>query len=149
MGNDVFQMVGDCYVKEYMNGEAVVGPLPTGWTVAPSDEGAFAQIPRYKNSETGELTTDDPRLGGSLEDWEVTGTLFDDGASAIYQRLRHQPQIVKGVRERRTQESTDLKRPLSKQRRNKTTGEEVLGDPRITINSLKERGVDVQHITLI
>lgn len=132
-----------------MNGEAVVGRLPAPWTAAPSDEGALAQIPRYKNSETGELSTDDPRLDGLLDDWKVSGAVFDDGASAIYQRLRHQPQIVKGVRERRIQETAGRRRHLFKQYRNTVTGEEVLGDPRLSIDSLERRGVDVRHITLV
>lgn len=149
MGNNAFQMVGDCYVEGYMNGEAIVQRLPAPWSVAESDEGAFAQIPRYKNSETGELSTDDPRLDSLLDDWEVAGAVFDDGASAIYRRLRHQPQIVKGVRDRRIQETTERRKRLFKQYRNRVTGEEVLGDPRLTITSLERRGVNVQHITLV
>ena len=132
-----------------MNGEAIVQRLPAPWSVAESDEGAFAQIPRYKNSETGELSTDDPRLDSLLDDWEVAGAVFDDGASAIYRRLRHQPQIVKGVRDRRIQETTERRKRLFKQYRNRVTGEEVLGDPRLTITSLERRGVNVQHITLV
>ena len=130
-----------------MNGEAVLGRLPAPWTVAPSDEGALAQIPRYKNSETGELSTDDPRLDGLLDDWVMVGDMFDDGASAIYQRLRHQPQIVKGVRERRTRKIE--RRYLFRRYRNRVTGEEVLGDPRLSIERLRTRGVNVQHITLV
>lgn len=147
-GNDTFEMVGDCYVEGHMNGEAILGQLPAPWTAAPSDEGVLAQIPRYKNTETGELSTDDPRLDGSIDDdWEVAGVVFDDGASAIYQRLRHQPQIIKGVRDRRIQETGG--RHLVRGYRNRGTGEEVLGDPRLSMDSLEQRGVDVRNITLV
>ena len=67
MGNNTFQMVGDCYIDGYMNGEAVFGRLPVPWTAPPSDEGALVQIPCYKNSETGEPSNDNPRLDGSLD----------------------------------------------------------------------------------
>ena len=139
-------MVGDCYLERHMNGEAILGQLPAPWTAAPSDESSLARIPRYKNTETGELATDDPRLGGSLEDWVVTGAVFDDGASAIYQRLRHQPQ-AKRVRERRIQEVGGGH--LVRGYRNRGTGEEVLGDPRLSIDSLGRRGVNVRHIILV
>lgn len=65
-----FIVIGECYVHEIMNGEALLGPLPGNWRcVQPYYESAELYNDAYINREMGVCQKEDPRLGPLPEDW--------------------------------------------------------------------------------
>ncbi|KAK5406882.1 hypothetical protein LTR06_008377 [Exophiala xenobiotica] len=65
-----FQIVGEAYCDGFMNCEALLGPLPTGVQVMPElDFEAGVGYWAYRNTATGEMQVEDPRLGPLPEGW--------------------------------------------------------------------------------
>ncbi|KAK8120375.1 hypothetical protein PG999_004495 [Apiospora kogelbergensis] len=120
---DTFRVVGPVYVGGIMNGEVLLGQIPDPWRVMHDPdyqyrkEGIF-----YKNTETGEVVTTDPRLDQVPlpSEWEAVAWVRKAIDPAICCRFK-----------------------------NKVTGELINYDPRMTSEALRERGVDVQEIILI
>lgn len=70
-GGRSFKIVGPCLLHGVMDGEAILGVLPHPWTVEFYRDGMGVAVRHFRNVETGQLTTEDPRLGGRLPDgWE-------------------------------------------------------------------------------
>ncbi|EEU33466.1 uncharacterized protein NECHADRAFT_98482 [Fusarium vanettenii 77-13-4] len=117
-----FQVLGPCFVHGIMDGEALLGPLPSGWTVKASYGEDGLLRPVYHNSHTDTACVDDPRLDSRAlpshwEPIEWTRTRDDPIACTKY--------------------------------RNGTTGEEINCDPRLLPDALSARGVRCEAIDLI
>ncbi|CAN9214094.1 unnamed protein product [Alternaria alternata] len=66
--NGAYIVIGQCYVQGLMDGEALLGDLPTSWTVQQHrNDGAV--VFEYYNSDTTCLTSEDPRLPPLDEGW--------------------------------------------------------------------------------
>lgn len=116
-----YLIVGECCVYGLHDATSLLGPLPRPWTLQVfEDTTGSLCIYRYFNSDTGELSDNDPRLGPLPEHWEkldVERTADDPG---IFQKFR-----------------------------NKVTGEIMNSDPRLLPEALRERGVNLQTFTLM
>jgi hypothetical protein len=109
-------------VHGLMNAEALLGPLPSPWTVLRNMDSRGISRVGFFNPETKEKASieDDPRLGEMPPEWE---------------RLEVIP---------------SLDDPYYIQRcRNKITGEEINSDPRLLPEALEKRGVKLQTFRLV
>ncbi|KAI8627852.1 heterokaryon incompatibility protein-domain-containing protein [Xylariaceae sp. FL1651] len=119
---DRFTVVGQCYIHGIMQGEALLGPLPTPWSVKVKLEGDVKYRPRYFNTETNLEVKEDPRLTAIpvAPEWEQIRHPWtrDDPLNVVIYR-------------------------------NHSTGEEINCDPRMLPDALTARGVKVETISLI
>ncbi|CAO2653288.1 Nn.00g026990.m01.CDS01 [Neocucurbitaria sp. VM-36] len=117
-----FLVVGDCYIPDFNDAKALLGPLPEPWSVQLRQNGdnRSSFLPQFFNSETQNLSEEDPRLGKLPYDWEKfdRGWEYGDPENAQWYR-------------------------------NTTTGEIINSDPRMSPEALEARGAKVQTITLI
>jgi hypothetical protein len=115
-----YQVVGECYVHGYMNGEALLGPLPTHYErvaqVAPDSGLEFAA---YVNRRTEEVHVQDPRLSSLPKTWRF-----------------------------KSHDKEHLYSWIVNDETGEGYGDPGL-DPRLTPKALKERGVDLKEFTLI
>ncbi|KAI0973430.1 heterokaryon incompatibility protein-domain-containing protein [Xylaria arbuscula] len=65
-----FRIMGPCHVHGIMDGEAILGVLPHPWTVEFYRDDMGVSVQHFRNRETGQLTTDDPRLNRLPDFWE-------------------------------------------------------------------------------
>ena len=64
------KIIGQCYVHGIMEGEALLGPLPSGWRRAVAFSKQYGgSWPVFVHNETGQLMTEDPRLGDLPPGW--------------------------------------------------------------------------------
>ncbi|KAK7957721.1 HET-domain-containing protein [Apiospora saccharicola] len=123
MEGHTYRLVGPVYVSGLMDGEALLGELPDTWRILYDTFHRYAdEGVLYKNLETGSLVKTDPRLESIPlpEEWEPVAWTRKEIDPAICCRFK-----------------------------NKATGELINYDPRMTGKALKERGVDIQEITLV
>ena len=121
-GEEYFEVVGECYLYGIMDGESILGPLPTSWQVQPHSgiEGSVFEM-RFKNMNTDvDFQEEDPRLGSLPEDWERVS----------HDRTTDEPVVVAIFR-------------------NKSTGDIMNSDPRMLPDALKARGVNLEKFKLI
>lgn len=79
------KIVGQCYVHGIMEGEALLGPLPNGWRKANEYSRQYGgNWPVIVHNETGQLMTEDPRLGNLPPGW--TRETWDDDPYVRYVR---------------------------------------------------------------
>lgn len=116
---DYYRLVGECYVAGLMDGQAFLGSLPGSWK--------FGQVNKSRNrvyvDGSGKSTLIDPRLGELSQGWEIRypgGTEADDQGT-----------------------TTDF------EFENKASREVTWADPRLTKDSLVERGLDTKEFILI
>ncbi|MDI1490377.1 MAG: hypothetical protein OHK93_001579 [Ramalina farinacea] len=65
------EIFGKCYVHGIMEGESLLGPLPNGWRRANKYSRQHgADWPVFVHNETGQLMTEDPRLGDLPPGWK-------------------------------------------------------------------------------
>ena len=117
-----FLVVGDCYIPEFNDAKALLGPLPESWSVQVRGRSDDRQgyFPHFFDSEGQSLSEKDPRLGNLPHNWERFNRDWEYGD------------------------------PLNAQwYKNTITGEIINSDPRMSPEALKARGVKVQTITLI
>lgn len=122
VGDDRFKVIGGCYLHGFMDGEALLGPLPANYSVTMHQRihGGGRFRPLYKDANTGQESYDDPRLGAVDQQYMrvMTQITADD------------PQLVDFFR-------------------NTQTGEIISWDPRMTKEALEQRGVQFQDIRLV
>lgn len=116
-----FKLVGECYVHGMCDGSALLGHLPKPWVVMVQhgSHGIHSDY-RFKNTETGELSTEDPRAGPLPKGWEK----LDD-----VERTSDDPELFKRFR-------------------NTVTGKVMNSDPRLEPEALRARGVDLKEYIL-
>jgi len=114
--------VGSGYMHGFMDGEALLGPLPPPFSVQIKrdvEDSSGYENPHYLNAETGEITTKDPRLGPVPAGWE----------ELVLDRTPDDPRIIARFR-------------------NTITGEVINSDPRLFPAALEERGVKLETFSL-
>ena len=115
-----FKIIGPCLIHGLMDAEALLGPLPKPWIVEfYRDNLGYARL-HFRNTETKDLTVEDPRLGPLTPEWErfdQDRTLDDPRWFAYY--------------------------------RNKATGEIMNSDPRMLPEELKKRNVNLEMFCLV
>lgn len=110
------RIIGWAYVHGLMDGEALLGALPQGWHVEQHFKDRRS-FPQYFNDWSEYRFRDDPRLGSIPDEWE-----------RIDREATRDDPIVVGFF------------------RNKSTGEVIIYDPRMTREKLEERGVKLEEI---
>ncbi|KAK0648465.1 heterokaryon incompatibility protein-domain-containing protein [Cercophora newfieldiana] len=117
----LFAFVAGAFVYGLHNAIAILGPLPSPWTVQMFDNPrAEAKVFRYFNAETMELSDEDPRLEELDPKWE---------------RVSTEP--------RTGDDPTTFQRFV-----NRETGEMITHDPRLDRDALIARGTDITTFTL-
>jgi hypothetical protein len=78
-GNGGYRVVGECFIHDLMNGEALLGPLPEGYQrIRKLDRTTGFYYTAYQDNRTGDIQDEDPRFG--LLQSEVR----EDGVRRIY-----------------------------------------------------------------
>jgi len=116
----VYNVVGECYIHGIMDGESLLGPLPSAWGICPARNSNGIYVPKYWNFEIDAMTSEDPRLGELPPEWE-------------------------SIKQQRTPDDPLLFAP----HRHKLTGEIINSDPRMLPEALRARGVDLQILRLV
>ncbi len=67
-----YSVIGVCYVHGFMDGAALLGPLPRMWKhVSRYDTVALGYWDAFINQETGETQVEDPRMGPLPTGWQI------------------------------------------------------------------------------
>lgn len=118
-----YKIIGDIYVHGMMDGEGLIGPIPSQWKVkvVRGIDGGWQRL--FQHKETKARTMEDPRLIGIplLPDWVP----MQDS-----EKTRYDPRVCAKFY-------------------NKQTGEFITSDPRLSYEALLTRGVQLQIITLV
>ncbi|OBT80261.1 hypothetical protein VF21_00609 [Pseudogymnoascus sp. 05NY08] len=119
-GNDSYVVVTGAMIPGLCNSASILGQLPHPWKIQLVDQlGHPEPQPHYINSETGVTTREDPRLGSLPPDWiRVQG-----------EWQTSQPIFVDHFQ-------------------NVMTGQVVHWDPRLDVDSLRDRGVAIKTFLL-
>ncbi|EXL76500.1 hypothetical protein FOPG_08773 [Fusarium oxysporum f. sp. conglutinans race 2 54008] len=118
-GEGKFLVVGQCFVPGLMDAEAILGPLPQGWTIQMRHSYNGREATWFINTLSGLETIEDPRLPILPPDWEV-------------------------IHRRSGPDDPDFLRNF----RNNVTGEVINHDPRV-LPMLKSRDIPLRKIQLI
>lgn len=121
-----FRVIGPCYVPGIMDAEALLGPLPSGWSAREEYVQGAEMVTIFKNGDT--RTQKDPRLPPLLPAWRY-----------IYGN-HNPPQEV---------EPEKLEEMARQWFKNVETGEATYSDPRLTPELLRERGVAIEELILV
>lgn len=118
--SEKYQVIGLHYVHGLVNSEGLLGPIPHPWTVQAcwSSDSRFYET--FTNSVTGEIQSEDPRLGSLPMSWRRLGDV--DPVTNI-------PRASVFVDER--------------------TGDQVTLDPRLTPGWLGNRDVKLRKFQLV
>jgi hypothetical protein len=78
--NGRYQVIGECFIHDLMDSEALLGPRPEHYQqrVRKLPEGAQMYYEAYRDNQTGQIQDEDPRLGS------LPSRLRDDGVRQIY-----------------------------------------------------------------
>ncbi|CZS85854.1 unnamed protein product [Fusarium graminearum] len=114
--------LGDCFVHGIMNGEALLGPLPSNYSAQQRAGPDGVNRTKFLNNDTGEHTIGDPRL---VPIPFPDGWLFHEWGMEV--------------------DDPDYCPVFS----NREIGKVVAYDPRMTMCALIERGVNIQIVNLI
>jgi hypothetical protein len=114
-----YSFIGNSVVNGLEDGKELLGPLPDGWILVINWE--YGQFnPVFKNTETNECFYEDPRLVDMDDDWECINEEAMKSSMYAVRRYKH-----------------------------KVTGETCVGDPRMTPDALRARGVPIETISLV
>ncbi|WYZ35468.1 hypothetical protein EsH8_X_000115 [Colletotrichum jinshuiense] len=116
-----FTLVGDAFVYGLHDATALLGPLPSPWRVQVfEDDAGYLTTYRFFNSQSNELSDEDPRLG-PLEQWtRVSSPPRTAEDPVIFQCFQHNH-----------------------------TGEIIKNDPRLDPEALTKRGLNVDTFCLV
>jgi hypothetical protein len=63
-GNGRYRVVGECFIHDLMNGEALLGPLPEGYRrIKKLDRTVGVYYEAFQDKRTGDIQYEDPRFG--------------------------------------------------------------------------------------
>ncbi|KAI0435782.1 hypothetical protein F4803DRAFT_557643 [Xylaria telfairii] len=130
--DDTYQVVGECVIPGLEDSIRLLGPLPRPWVVKVTHGTADEDVVCYQNTETGDITDNDPRLTAPTGDgqWEWEPLQGDEMASSST--------------------GSDDDPPFTGQRfRHKATGQVVGYDPRLEPEAIEARGVRLKTLTLV
>lgn len=115
-----YTVIGESFVYGLNDANALLGPLPDGWTVqAFTDASGFTYNHRFVHARTGVISDDDPRLK-PLTGWER-------------------------IRRDRTSRDPELFQCY----RNTLNGKEMNSDPRLCPEALKRSGINLELFPLV
>ncbi|KAF2162754.1 hypothetical protein M409DRAFT_69007 [Zasmidium cellare ATCC 36951] len=118
--SNTHQIVGECYLNGTDNCVSFLGPLPDGWIpFYDKRDSGYGAARKYRRPATGEVTEDDPRLP-PLDGWERYYRESQPDDPGSFACFR-----------------------------NSATGEEVNADPRLTVESLKAMGLEVEEFCFV
>ncbi|CZR66833.1 uncharacterized protein PAC_16734 [Phialocephala subalpina] len=120
-----FRIVGSCYVPGIMDAEALLGPLPSGWSARQENVQDGQSVMMFANGDC--RTQKDPRLPPLPSPWRY-----------IY-----------GDEEAAQEEAENLEDMMKQWFENVETGDRTDFDPRLTPEFLRERGVAVEELILV
>jgi hypothetical protein len=66
-----YEVIGECYIDGFMDGRALLGPLPTYSKSAKSYHEEFSCNPAFVNHEIGRVKIEDPSLSPLPGEWRV------------------------------------------------------------------------------
>ncbi|KAI1324202.1 heterokaryon incompatibility protein-domain-containing protein [Xylariaceae sp. FL0255] len=112
---DGYRIIGPTQTHGISDGEAILGDLPKPWKVEFYRDNMGVSVLHFRNEETGELTTDDPRLEPLSGKWEQIER----------DRTPHDPRFFVNIT-------------------HKDTGEYMNSDPRMSEVELERRGVNLR-----
>ena len=113
-----YKVVGECYIDEFMEGEALLGALPTDWQrVQRYFPDLGYDYDAFRNVQTGDVQVEDPRLGPLPAGWRIA----DHREKHAYNLFSNEEL---GVTE------TD-------------------DDPRLSLEALRARGLNLQEFRLV
>jgi hypothetical protein len=115
-----YEVIGECNPHGLSDSACLIGPLPNPWKVQVSWDSANLPFYRFRNSSSGEINLEDPRLGPLLPEWERIEADRNPDDPELFQRFK-----------------------------NKITGEVLNSDPRLLPDALKARGVSLKTFRLI
>ena len=118
-GSDHFSVIGECFVHGLHDGTVLLGPLPRPWRGMAAWVEGDRRCLRFLNTETGEVSREDPRLE-PLVGWERTEKLVDGDDPTLYDFFRHT-----------------------------ATGESINYDPRLEPEKLEAKGVRLDRLFLV
>jgi len=119
--NGQYRIVGSCYVHGLMDGESLLGPLPTCYkSIYQFDSSSGLVGHAFLNHQTDEIQTEDPRLGPLPENWQRQTHKDEKFWTLFYNEKTGDGK-----------ESSDAP------------------DPRLTTKALKELGVNLVDIQLV
>ncbi|EPE03851.1 HET domain-containing protein [Ophiostoma piceae UAMH 11346] len=120
VGNgSAFQIVGQGYVQGLDDGSGLVGSLPEGWTLSFKFRDSGSLKRYYVNASTGQETMDNPRLGPLPAVWSMVARDDEDA----------NPDTITYL--------------------NQESGETLIGDPRLSPELLRQRGISVESFAII
>lgn len=116
-----YKVVGEAMVHGLFDGSALLGPLSAPWItkIHSNDVGLFTEV-SYFNSSTQVTVYDDPRLPPLSDDWTIVES----------DRTAEDPRVFKIFR-------------------NTSTGVEMREDPRMSVDNLRKRGVNLTQFYLV
>jgi hypothetical protein len=120
-----YHLVGECYLHGFMYGEALLGPLPPRVrSLARYDSATDAYWRCYLDEDTEKCAIEDPRLGPLPGGWR---------------RKRHEKDhVISWFVNDCTGEGHDI-----------DMGDNGYPDPRLTVNSFIERGVQIRRFDIV
>jgi hypothetical protein len=78
-GNGRYRVVGECFIHDLMNGEALLGPLPEGYQrIRKLDRTVGLYYEAYRDKRTGDTQYEDPRFG------LLPSEVREDGVRRVY-----------------------------------------------------------------
>ncbi|KFY26841.1 hypothetical protein V493_03842 [Pseudogymnoascus sp. VKM F-4281 (FW-2241)] len=118
--SEKFQVVGQCYAQGLEDAESLLGSFQAPWRVQVETGYTGVSIQRYFDSSTKVVQSEDPRLGLVPIEWELLQGDRTPDDPDIFARFR-----------------------------NKITGQEINSDPRLFLDALKARRVDLKTFQLV
>ena len=114
-----FTVVGECFTYGLMDTEALLGPLPSNYQVQLGQSNSAQYTLRFRDTLTGKIVDEDPRLDKLPEEWEFQKPvhLHANASQFIW--------------------------------KNRVSGEEQNWDPRLSSTALKCRGVKIETLRLV
>jgi hypothetical protein len=83
-------VIGECFVYGFHDGNVLLGPLPSPWVGIAAWAEGDRRVLRFLNTETQEVSREDPRLeGDDLGEWEKTDKLVDGDEPTSYDFFRN------------------------------------------------------------
>ncbi|KAG9243390.1 heterokaryon incompatibility protein-domain-containing protein [Calycina marina] len=120
--NNCYMVVGACHVPGMMHGEVLLGPLSAGWKFSLHNIDGFSHF-TYTRTSDAFVTERDPRLGSLPSGW-VTGEKNERPEEIGLQGYKRPPRF-----------------------RDAQNGDWI-GDPRLTSEQLRKKGVAIEDIFL-
>lgn len=128
INNVQYHVVGKTWVHGLMYGEALLGSLPPNIALQMRrvDTGREYWTIHFQNTDTSEISQEDPRLGPLPEGWEA----LQGSSGSDHERTEDDPYFFTRFRDTRS-------------------GEIINADPRLLAEELRKKGVNLMDVQLV